>query len=232
MSEPIIFVVDDDPQVLAAIRRDLKSRYQSEYRVLAAASGESALQTIRELKTRGDAIAMLITDQRMPGMLGVDLLARCRDLYPLTRRVLLTAYSDIKAAIRAINEVRLDQYLEKPWDPPEERLYPAVDEMLSAWQAEYRPQVTGIRLVGHPWSPQSHTIKDFLGCNLVPYRWLEANRDAEAQALMQAADIQPSELPAVFLETGEVLRNPDKSVVCERLGLTQKAAYDLYDLII
>src|SRR5262245_22462999 len=232
MSEPIIFVVDDDPQVLSAIRRDLKNRYQPEYRILAASSGESALDTVRQLKTRGDTIAMLITDQRMPGMLGVDLLARCRDLYPLTRRVLLTAYSDIKAAIRAINEVRLDQYLEKPWDPPEERLYPAVDEMLSTWQAEYRPEVNGIRIVGHPWSPRSHAIKDFLGCNLVPYRWLEANRDTEAQALMDAANIGPGELPAVFLETGEVLRNPEKNDICNRLGLTQTAAHDLYDLTI
>src|SRR5262245_1694692 len=143
MSEPIIFVVDDDPQVLAAIRRDLKERYQTDYRVLAAASGESALETMRQLKIRGDILAMTITDQRMPGMLGVDLLARCRELYPLARRILLTAYSDIKAAVRAINEVHLDQYLEKPWDPPEERLYPAVDEMLSAWQAEHQPEVAG-----------------------------------------------------------------------------------------
>ena len=120
MSEPIILVIDDDPQVLAAIRRDLKARYQTEYRVLAAGSGESALETVRELKTRGDALAMLISDQRTPGMLGVDVLGRCRELYPLARRVLLTAYSDIQAAIRAINEVRLDHYLEKPWDPPEE----------------------------------------------------------------------------------------------------------------
>src|SRR5262245_49217336 len=200
MSEPIIFVVDDDPQVLSAIRRDLKIRYQPDYRVLAASSGESALDTIRQLKTRGDAVAMLLTDQRMPGMLGVDLLARCREFYPLARRVLLTAYSDIKPAIRAINEVKLDQYLQKPWDPPEERLYPPVDEMLSAWQAEYRPEVTGIRIVGHPWSPRSHDIKDFLGCNLVPYRWLEANRDPEAEALMDAASIRPADLPALVLE--------------------------------
>ncbi len=232
MSEPIILVVDDDPQVLSAIRRDLKDRYQTEYRILAAPSGESALETIRELKTRGDTIAMLLTDQRMPGMLGVDLLARCREFYPLARRVLLTAYSDIKAAIRAINEVRLDQYLEKPWDPPEERLYPAVDELLQGWQSEYRPEVTGIRILGHPWSPRSHDIKEFLGCNLVPYRWLEADRDPEAQILMNAANISPSELPAVILESGVVLRNPDQSRICSELGLAQIAAYDLYDLII
>ena len=196
MSEPIIFVVDDDPQVLAAIRRDLKTRYQPDYRVLAAASGESALETILELRTRGDAIAMLITDQRMPGMQGVDLLARCRDLYPATQRVLLTAYSDIKAAVRAINEVHLDQYLEKPWDPPEERLYPAIDEMLSAWQAEYRPEVTGIRIIGHPWSPRSHTIKDFLGSNLVPYRWLEAG------ARSRSADVDEFSQHSVFGPAG------------------------------
>jgi thioredoxin reductase (NADPH) len=128
MSEPIIIVVDDDPQVLSAIRRDLKVRYQPDYRVVAAPSGESALEAVRELKTRGDTVAMVITDQRMPGMQGVDLLVRCRDLYPLARCLLLTAYSDIKAAVRAINEVRLDHYLEKPWDQPEERLYPPEDE--------------------------------------------------------------------------------------------------------
>src|SRR5690349_16629594 len=232
MSEPVIFVVDDDPQVLSAMRRDLKDRYQPDYRVVAASSGESALQAIRELRTRGDAVAMLITDQRMPGMQGVDLLGGSREFYPLAKRVLLTAYSDIKAAIRAINEVHLDQYLEKPWDPPEERLYPAVDELLSAWQAEYRDEVAGIRLIGHPWSPQSHMIKDFLGCNLVPYRWLEANRDPESQVLMAAANIQPAELPALVLESGVILRNPGKDEICRHLGLSQKAAHDLYDLVI
>jgi len=232
MSEPIIFVVEDDPQVLSAIRRDLKDRYQGDYRILSAASGESAFETIKELKTRGDVIAMLITDQRMPGMQGVDLLAEFRPFYPVARRVLLTAYSDIKAAIRAINEVHLDRYLEKPWDPPEEHLYPAIDDLLSQWQEDYRPEVTGIRIVGDRWSPHSHALKDFLGSNLIPYRWLEANRDPEAQVLMEAANIRPEELPALVLETGVVLRNPKKAEVSGHLGLTQKAAHDLYDLVI
>ena len=232
MSEPIILVIDDDPQVLAAIRRDLKARYQTEYRVLAAGSGESALETVRELKTRGDALAMLISDQRMPGMLGVDVLGRCRELYPLARRVLLTAYSDIQAAIRAINEVRLDHYLEKPWDPPEERLYPAVDDLLSAWHAEYRPEATGIRVVGHPWSPLSYAVKDLLGSNLIPYRWLEAGRDPDAQALMDSGNVKTSELPAVFFETGVVLRKPNTREITEHLGLTREAKHELYPLII
>ena len=232
MSEPVILATDDDPQVLAAIRRDLRTRYQPDYRVLAASSGESALATVRELKTRGDTLAMLISDQRMPGMLGVDLLAQCRELYPVARRILLTAYSDIKAAVRAINEARLDHYLEKPWDPPEERLYPAIDDLLAAWQAEYRPEVSGIRVVGHPWSPQSHVIKDFLGSNLIPYRWFEAGRDPEAQALMDAAAVATNELPALFLENGTVLRNPDTGAVANGLGLAHEAAHDLYDVII
>src|SRR5205085_1319643 len=141
MNEPVILVIDDDPQVLAAIRR--------------------------ELKTRGDALAMVISDQRMPDMLGVDVLTKCREIYPVARRVLLTAYSDIKAAVRAINEARLDHYLEKPWDPPEERLFPPIDDLLEGWQAEYRPEVTGLRLIGHQWSPRSHDVKDFLACNLI-----------------------------------------------------------------
>src|SRR5436190_23835281 len=161
MSEPVILAVDDDPQVLAAIRRDLRSRYRTDYRVLAANSGETAIDLVQELKTRGDALAMVISDQRMPSVLGVEVLARCRDVYPVARRVLLTAYSDVQAAVRAINEAHVDHYLEKPWDPPEERLYPAVDDLLDSWHAEYRPEVTGLRLLGYQWSPRSHEVKDF-----------------------------------------------------------------------
>ncbi len=232
MNEPVILAIDDDAQVLAALRRDLKTHYQGDYRVLAASSGETALVTVRELKTRGDALAMVISDQRMPAMLGVDVLAKCRELYPAARRVLLTAYSDIKAAVRAINEVRLDHYLEKPWDPPEERLFPPIDDLLSAWQAEYRPEVTRLRVVGHPWSPRSHAIKDFLGSNLIPYRWLESGRDADARVLLEAAGVATNELPALFLEDGVVLRNPEPRQVAEQLGLSTEAAHDLYDLII
>jgi CheY-like chemotaxis protein len=173
VNKPVLLVVDDDPQVLAAVRRDLRARYRDHYAVLSAGSGEEALATARELKSRGDALAMVVSDQRMPGMLGTEVLTRSREVYPLARRVLLTAYSDIDAAIRAINEAHLDHYLSKPWDPPEERLYPVLDDLLDGWQAESLPEATGLRLVGHQWSPRSHAIKDFLAGSLVPYRWLD-----------------------------------------------------------
>jgi thioredoxin reductase (NADPH) len=231
MSEPVLFVVDDDPQVLAAIRRDLRSRYRAKYRVLAADSGQAALASIKELKARGDALAMLISDQRMPSMTGVELLTKCRDIYPIARRVLLTAYSDVKAAIQAINEARLDHYLEKPWDPPEEHLFPAIDDLLDSWHAEYRPEITGLRLVGHQWSPRSHEVKDFLARNLIPFRWLDVDRDPDARRLWDSMG-ESLELPALFLENGTVLRNPDTLQVADSLGLNTAAAHDLYDVII
>jgi thioredoxin reductase (NADPH) len=232
MSEPVILVVDDDPQVLAAIRRDLRSRYRPGYRVLAAGSGEAALDAVKELKARGDALAMVISDQRMPSMLGVDVLARSREIYPIARRVLLTAYSDIKAAVRAINEAHLDHYLEKPWEPPEERLFPAIDDLLGSWQAEYQPEIAGMRLVGHQWSPRSHDVKNFLASNLIPYRWLDIERDPEAQRLLDATGVAVNDLPVLLLENGTVLRNPSTQQVAESLGLAMSAAHDLYDLII
>ncbi len=233
MNKPVLLIVDDDPQVLAAVRRDLRSRYREHYVVMSAASGEEALNTMRELKSRGDALAMLICDQRMPGMMGSEVLANSRAIYPLARRVLLTAYSDIEAAVKAINEAHLDHYLSKPWDPPEEKLFPAVDDLLDAWQAESLPEAKGLRLVGHQWSPQSHAIKDFLVGNLIPYRWLDVARDADARALMDAAGVSADELPALFFDDGTpVLRNPDPRQVAERLGKPLKAAFDVYDLVI
>src|SRR5947209_2962364 len=191
-----MLVADDDPQVLAAVRRDLRSRYREQYTIMSAASGPEALTTARELKTRGDSLAMVISDQRMPGMLGVEVLARSREVYPLARRVLLTAYSDIEAAIRAINEAHLDYYLSKPWDPPEECLFPVIDDLLDAWQAEYLPEAKGLRVVGDQWSPRSHAIKDFLASNLIPYRWLDVARDPDARALMEAGGVGVTDLPA------------------------------------
>ena len=233
MNKPVLLIVDDDPQVLAAVRRDLRSRYREHYMVMSAGSGEEALNTMRELKSRGDSLAMLICDQRMPRMMGSEVLAKSRPIYPLARRVLLTAYSDIDAAVKAINEAHLDHYLSKPWDPPEERLFPAVDDLLDEWQAECLPEEKGLRLVGHQWSPQSHAIKDFLASNLIPYRWLEVTRDADARALMDAAGVGADELPALFFDDGSpVLRNPDPRQVAERLGRPLKAAYDVYDLVI
>jgi len=232
VNKPVLLVVDDDPQVLAAVRRDLRSKYREPYTVVSASSGAEALETIRELKSRGDALAMVISDQRMPGMLGNELLARSREFYPRAKRVLLTAYSDIDAAIKAINEAHLDHYLSKPWDPPEERLFPVVDDLLDAWRAESPPEAKGLRLVGHQWSPQSHSIKDFLASNLVPYRWLDVARDPEARTLLEAASVAPDQLPALFFEDGSVLRDPAPRQVAERLGRALSAAFDLYDLVI
>ncbi|HEX4757230.1 MAG TPA: FAD-dependent oxidoreductase [Terracidiphilus sp.] len=233
MNKPVLLIVDDDPQVLAAVRRDLRSRYRENYTVMSATSGADALDAIRELKSRGDSLAMIICDQRMPGMMGSEVLAKSRSIYPLARRVLLTAYSDIDAAVKAINEAHLDHYLSKPWEPPEERLFPAVDDLLDAWQAESLPEAKGLRLVGHQWSPQSHAIKDFLASNLIPYRWLDVGRDVDARALLDAAEVGADELPVLFFDDGTpVLRNPDPRQVAERLGRPLKAAFDVYDLAI
>ena len=232
MNKPALIVVDDDPQVLAAVRRDLRSRYRESYTVIGASSGEDALATIRELKSRGDALAMVISDQRMPGLQGTDVLAQSRETYPLARRVLLTAYSDIDAAIKAINVAHLDHYLSKPWDPPEECLFPVVDDLLDSWQAAYLPEAKGLRLVGHQWSPRSHVIKDFLAANLIPYRWFDVARSPETKSLLDAAGIGVSELPALFFEDGAPLRNPEPRQVAERLGRSLSAALDLYDLVI
>jgi thioredoxin reductase (NADPH) len=232
VNKPVLLTVDDDPQVLAAMRRDLRSRYRERYTVVSAGSGDEALATVRELKSRGDSLAMVISDQRMPGMPGNELLAKSRDLYPLARRVLLTAYSDIDAAIKAINQAHLDYYLSKPWDPPDEHLFPVIDDLLDAWQADYLPEAKGLRLVGHQWSPQSHAIKDFLASSLIPYRWLDVEREGETRVLLEAVGVRPEELPVLLFEDGSVLRNPEPRQVAERLGRSLSAAYDLYDLVI
>lgn len=233
MNKPVLLVADDDPQVLAAVRRDLRSRYREQYTIISAASGPEALATARELKTRGDSLAIVISDQRMPGMLGVEVLSKTREVYPLARRVLLTAYSDIEAAVRAINQAHIDYYLSKPWDPPEECLFPVLDDLLDAWQAEYLPEEKGLRLVGDQWSPRSHALKDFLASNLIPYRWLDVTRDLNARVLLEAAGLSADDLPALFFEDGApALRNPAPRQVAERLGRPLSAAFDVYDLVV
>jgi thioredoxin reductase (NADPH) len=233
MNKPVLLVVDDDPQVLAAVRRDLRSRYREGYTIISAASGQEALTTAKELKSRGDSLAMVISDQRMPGMLGGELLTRSQEVYPLARRVLLTAYTDIDAAIRAINEAHIDHYLSKPWDPPEEKLFPIVDDLLKEWQDQSLPEATGLRLIGHQWATRSHAIKDYLGGNLIPYRWLDVERDAEAaRPLLEAAGVAMDALPALFFEDGSVLTNPEPRQVAERLGKPLSAAYEVYDLVV
>ena len=232
MNKPALLVVDDDAQVLAAVRRDLRSHYRLNYTIISASSGEEAVATIKELKARGDSLAIVISDQRMPGLQGTDVLAQAREAYPIARRVLLTAYSDIDAAIKAINIAHLDHYLSKPWDPPEECLFPVVDDLLEDWQAAYLPEEKGLRLVGHQWSPRSHVIKDFLAGNLIPYRWLDVSRHPDTRSLLDAAGIVASDLPALFFDDGTALRNPEPRQVAERLGRSLSASRDLYDLVI
>lgn len=232
MSKPVILVIDDDAQVRAAVRRDLRTRYSEKYTIIAAASGEEGLSATQELKARGSELAVLLSDQRMPGMQGVELLASARKVYPRTKRVLLTAYSDIDAAIGAINDARTDYYLAKPWNPPEERLFPVLDDLLDAWQAERPEEMAWLRVLGRQWSPQSHAIKEFLGGNLIPYRWLDVERDPHAAELLLAAGVGEGDLPAVFLEDGRVLRKPALLELAGQLGLRVEAQHELYDLVI
>src|SRR5215831_19715885 len=235
MNKPVLLVVDDDPQVLAAVRRDLRSRYREHYTVMSASSGQEALDTARELKRRGDSLAMLISDQRMPGMPGSEVLARSREFYPLARRVLLTAYSDIEAAVKAINEAHLDHYLSKPWDPPEEHLYPVIDDLMDDWQANHRPAFDGVRVLGHRWSPRSYAIRDFLARNQLPYRWLDveaAERDKEVREALEIVQRESLSLPATIFQDGSALSDPSQSDLAAKLGLRTNATTSFYDLLI
>jgi thioredoxin reductase (NADPH) len=232
VNKPVLLVVDDDSAVLGAVRRDLRTKYGKDYSVVSAPSGEEALAAIKELKARGDALAVVISDQRMPGMHGTELLAKSLDVYPQAKRVLLTAYSDIDAAIKAINVAHLDHYLSKPWDPPEEFLFPVIDDLVDSWQAEHQPEEKGLRLVGHQWSPRSHQIKDFLARNLIPYRWLDLGFSPDARKLLEAASVDDRALPALFFEDGTVLCDPEPRQVTERLGRALTASHDLYDIVI
>jgi thioredoxin reductase (NADPH) len=232
MKKPIILVVDDDAQVLRAIERDLRSRYRKDYRLLSAASGEEALKTVEELKLRNEEVALLLSDQRMPGMLGVDFLQKARRHYPAAKRILLTAYSDTNAAIRAINEVQLDYYLMKPWDPPEEKLYPVLDDQLDEWQNLYRPDLSSIRLIGYQWSPQTHAIKDFLAGNLIPYAWLDVEFNDKAKELLQLSELSEKDLPVLLFEDGTHLVKPTLTDVGNKVGLKAQASEQLYDVVI
>jgi thioredoxin reductase (NADPH) len=232
VKHPLILAVDDDRQVLSALKRDLRSRYRHRHGVLSTSSGEEALSTIHELKAQGEDLALVISDQRMPGMLGVELLAQCRQSYPVARRVLLTAYSDIDAVVRGINEAHIDHYFSKPWDPPEDHLYPVLDDLLESWEVERKPETSGLRLVGFQWSPRSHAIKDFLASNLIPYRWLDVELNPGARTLLDSVEATTEELPALFLEDGAVLRNPSPLDIARGLGLTLSAAHDVYDLLV
>ncbi len=232
MAKPVILTVDDDTDVLRAIEHDLRSEYGSQYRVARADSGEAALQLLRELKRRGDASALFLVDQRMPGMTGVGFLERAVELYPETKRVLLTAYADTDAAIRAINEVRLDHYLLKPWDPPQEKLYPVLTDLLDDWRSAYRPPFDGIRVVGNQWAPASHQVKDFLARNQIPYRWLDPELSEEARRLIEVSGATKLELPCLFFPDGSTLQKPENREIADRVGLQTSADMPFYDLVV
>jgi thioredoxin reductase (NADPH) len=229
---PAIVAVDDEPAVLAAVARDLRRGFGERFRVLRATSGPEALEVLRELRTRGDQVAMLIADQRMPGMPGTDYLVEARKLVPEAKRVLLTAYADTEAAIAAINEVALDYYLLKPWDPPEEQLFPVVEDLLTTWEAGAALESGGVRVVGHRFSRESHDLRDFLVRNRVPARWLDVERDGEARELLRVAGVDAERLPVALLEDGTVLERPTILELAERLGVTGTPAQEHYDLVV
>jgi thioredoxin reductase (NADPH) len=232
MPPPILLTVDDDPGVSRAIARDLRQHYSEEYRIRRAESGQEALDTLSELKLRGDRVGLLLADHRMPEMNGVEFLERARELYPEARRVLLTAYADTEAAIGAINRADVDYYLLKPWDPPQERLYPVIDDLLEDWVADDRPPFEGVKVVGHRWSARSHDVKDFLARNQVPFRWKELGRDEEADRLLAAKGMSPDDLPLVVTPAGEPLRSPSTADLASALGLTRPPNLPFYDLIV
>src|SRR4029453_9888797 len=212
MAKPVLLTVDDDREVLRAIERDLRRKYGSDYRVLRAGSGQEALEILRELKIRNNSIALFLIDQRMPGMSGVEFLAQAITLFPDAKRVLLTAYADTDAAIAAINEAGINHYLLKPWDPPEENLYPILDDLLEDWQAANPVKFEAIRVLGNRWSPASHNIKDFLARNHVPYQWLDieiSENDSDVRALVDLlSDEEKRDLPLVIFPNGLRLQQP------------------------
>jgi thioredoxin reductase (NADPH) len=232
MAKPVILAVDDDPQVLRAVERDLRRKYAREYRVLRADSGESALDALGKLKLRGDPVALFLVDQRMPRMTGVEFLEKAIEMFPEAKRDLLTAYADTDAAIRAINEVGLDYYLQKPWDPPEEHLYPILDDQLDDWRADFKPPFEGVRVVGDRWSPDSHRVRDFLARNRVPFRWLDVESSEEARQIVERLDHGTPKLPVVVFQDGSYLEAPENREVAERIGLRTRAERPFYDLII
>ncbi|MGI8331822.1 FAD-dependent oxidoreductase [Actinomadura scrupuli] len=231
MANPAILTIDDDPAVSRAVARDVRRRYGERYRVVRADSGQAALEALREIKLRGEQVALMLADYRMPRMNGIQFLEAAMDLFPLARRVLLTAYADTEAAIDAINVVDLDHYLLKPWNPPEENLYPVVDSLLEVWLSTSDPAITETRVVGHRWSAPSFAVRDFLARNLVPFRWLLAD-EPEGGRLLAAAGLTPEEVPLVVTSDGKSLANPSEADLARHVGLTTTPAADFYDLVV
>jgi thioredoxin reductase (NADPH) len=232
MARPILLAVDDDAGVLEAVVQDLRRQYGNTYRVMRAGGGQAALDTLTQLKTREEPVALLLSDQRMPGMTGVEMLERARDLYPEARRVLLTAYADNEAAIRAINSARIHYYLNKPWDPPEEKLYPVLNDLLEDWQGNYRPPFEGLRVIGHRWSLNDYRVRNFLSRNQVPYHWLDVTAGPETLKLLEDRQLDSQKLPVVLFADGTALVDPDLEDLAARVGLRVQAAQDFYDFVV
>jgi thioredoxin reductase (NADPH) len=235
MPSPAILTIDDEPEVLRAVERDLRRKYGKDYRILGADSGAAALDLLKQLKERGDSVALLLADQRMPQMSGLETLSASMEIFPSAKRALLTAYADTNAAIAAINTAKVHYYLLKPWDPPEEKLYPVLDDLLEDWQGSYRPPYQGMRVLGTRWSPTSHQLKDFLGRNQVPYQWTDveaAAPDPDLQKLIPSIDLKTATLPLVVMPGGEVLTNPSVDVLAAKIGLNTRAQTDFYDFVI
>ncbi len=231
MSQPILLTVDDDPAVSRSVARDLRRRYGKDYRIIRADSGADALDALRELKLRGDAVAAILADYRMPQMDGIVFLEKAMDLFPNARRALLTAYADTDAAIQAINVVDVDHYLLKPWDPPEEKLYPVIDALVETWRAVGERPVDQIKLVGHRYSSPSFHLRDFLARNAVPYRWYSVDDD-EGRRILEAADAAPHDIPVLVTPDGTVLRQPSGPELADAVGLSTRPAQEFYDLIV
>ena len=232
-NQPIIFCIDDDEQVLRAVTRDLKKKYRDSYKILSTSKVSEGLESLLELKNKGETIAIFISDQRMPEMDGVSFLEKAMGFFPDAKRVLLTAYSDKDAAIQAINAVKLDYYLIKPWDPPEEKLFPVIDDLLEDWQVDYYPVFKGIKVIGYQYSMQSHEVKDFLAGNLVPYQWLDIQTDAEGKKLLEVNNIDVKQLPVIFLEDGSYLIQPNIAQIADKIGLNPHVErQDVYDVVI
>ncbi|MEK6397558.1 MAG: response regulator, partial [Terriglobus sp.] len=218
MARPILFAVDDDVSVLEAVVGDLRRKYAQGYRVVRAASGQAALDTCTQLKERGDSVALFLSDQRMPGMTGVDFLCKAMELYPDAKRVLLTAYADTEAAIRAINTARIHYYLNKPWDPPEDKLYPVLDDLLFSWNQGYKPPYEGLQVVGTRWGSKDHAVRDFLSRNHVGFRWLNPESQPEALELLKSRGLDDSKLPVVVFSDGTSTVQPSQMELAQKIG--------------
>lgn len=230
--KPIILSIDDDLQVLRSLKRDLRSEYKKEYRIISTDSAHEALEALVEFKKKSEVVALIISDQRMPEMGGVDFLEKAKDIFPKAKRVLLTAYSETDAAIKAINDVQLDYYLLKPWNPPREKLYPILNDLLDDWQADYKPEFRGLRVIGYQYSPKSHHIKDFLAGNLRPYQWLDIEGNPKAIELLTLHRLENKDLPVVLFEDGTALPDPKIQEVAARVGLQPTAKSEVYDVVI